>query len=68
VRSLLGSLGKLRWGVACGAPLGEQLLARSARACDLRALSWLRARGCPWPQALAGRGPALARLNRSTAS
>jgi hypothetical protein len=50
VRSLLGSLGKLQWGVACaGAPLSKQLVEHVAGLGDLRMLSWLRARGCPWP-------------------
>jgi hypothetical protein len=51
VRSLLGSLGKLRWGVACGAPLSEALFSRVAGRGDLRMLGWLRARGCRWPPA-----------------
>jgi hypothetical protein len=55
VRSLLGSLGKLQWGVACaGAPLSKALLARVALLGDLRMLSWLRARGCPRPTESAG--------------
>jgi hypothetical protein len=54
VRSLLGSLGRLQWGVACaGAPLSTQLFADVAGLGDLRMLSWLRARGCPWSDAAA---------------
>jgi hypothetical protein len=49
VCSLLGSLGKLQWGIACGARRNPALLARVAGLGDLRMLSWLRARGCPWP-------------------
>jgi hypothetical protein len=50
VRSLLGSLGKLQWGVACaGAPLSAELFVHVAGLGDLRMLGWLRARGCPWP-------------------
>jgi hypothetical protein len=45
VRSLLGSLGKLQCGVGCGAPLSKTLIAHVAGLGDLRALSWLRARG-----------------------
>jgi hypothetical protein len=51
-RSLLVSLGKLQWGVACaGAPLGIALVADIASLGDLRMLGWLRARSCPWPPA-----------------
>ena len=49
VRSLLGSLGKLRWGVACGAPLSKELVLHAAKDGDLRMLCWLRERGCAWP-------------------
>jgi hypothetical protein len=62
VRSLLGSLGTLQWGVAyAGAPLSQHLAALVARLGDVRMLSWLRARGCPWPGSegvrLEGGGP-----------
>jgi hypothetical protein len=49
VRSLFGSLSKLRWGVAsAGAPLSAALFARAAGLGDLRMLSWLSERGCAW--------------------
>jgi hypothetical protein len=50
VRSLLGSLVKLQWGVACaGAPLSAAMLfAAAAGLGELRMLSWLRACSCPW--------------------
>jgi hypothetical protein len=52
VGSLLVSPGKLQWGVACaGAPLSEELFSQVAGLGDVRMLSWLRARGCPWPAA-----------------
>jgi hypothetical protein len=53
-RSLLSSLGKLHWGVACGAPLSAALFSQAARLGDLRMLSWLRARGCSWPDVSIG--------------
>jgi hypothetical protein len=47
LRSLLGSLGKLQWGVtSLDAPLNAALFTRVAGLGDLRMLSWLRARGC----------------------
>jgi hypothetical protein len=49
VCSLLASLDKLQWGVeSARAPMNEALFARVAGLGDLRMLSWLRARGCPW--------------------
>jgi hypothetical protein len=59
VCSLLGSLRKLRWGVASGAPLSAALFLRVAGRGDLRMLGWLRARGCRWRSP--GRAAMLAR-------
>jgi hypothetical protein len=48
VCSLVGSLGRLRWGVACGAPVSDALYIDVADSGDLRMLSWLCAQGRPW--------------------
>jgi hypothetical protein len=51
-RSLLGSLGKMQWGIASvGAPLTLALFAHVAGLGDLRMLSWLRARWRPASEA-----------------
>jgi hypothetical protein len=48
-QSLLELVGRLQWGVASSAPLRTRFITHFAGRGDLRMLSWLSARGCPWP-------------------
>jgi hypothetical protein len=49
--SLLSSVGKLRWGISCGATMSSRHLSLVARRGDLPLLSALVDSGCQWPSA-----------------